>query len=196
VNATSGQDNPATNVTLSDQAKAIIARAQADQAVADRLQQAVDQSNGKTTSNSTSQSGSLDKIYQQISSANAQTGSQPNIVDGSIYGSPSISNTEFVAKYKNTLEWMVAQTAKDNSPQQAAALQAAIDNGTLKIQQASSVPGDTVRENITYTQGANGGSGMSTTQTGTVTGSAETAIQSGNAFQMWTEDRGTVYVSW
>jgi hypothetical protein len=73
----SGQDNPATNITLSSQAKAILAQAQEAQAVADRLQQAVDSFNGNTSnSQSTSSNSNLDQIYQQIQSLSSNTNFQ------------------------------------------------------------------------------------------------------------------------
>jgi hypothetical protein len=77
-----------------------------------------------------------------------------------------------------------------------AALQAAIDNGTLKIQKGSDVPGYNNRTIITYTGSPGGLQGMSSSVYVPPTGAAKEAINAGNALGLWTEDRGDVYVSW
>jgi hypothetical protein len=99
------QNGPATNVTLSDSAKAILARAQEAQTVAERLQQAVDRAYGKASSNGTTPSNSLDltETLQQIASASSQTTGSSQaagfVPDGQIKPLVSFSNSLQVDGY-------------------------------------------------------------------------------------------------
>lgn len=84
----------------------------------------------------------------------------------------------------------------DFPPEKRAALEAAITNGTLKIQKGSEVEGYNTRTTITYNVGPGGGQGMSTSGCRPPTGAAKEAIDSGNAVGLWTADRGDVFISW
>ncbi len=77
-----------------------------------------------------------------------------------------------------------------------AALQAAIDNGTLKIQKGSDVPGYNNRTVVTYSGSPGGLEGMSTSAYVQPTGAVKDAINQGNAFAAWTEDRGDISLTW
>ena len=186
--------DPTDTVVLSDRAKQILARAKSDQAAADKLStllQSLKKPDGKdATSKAKSSDGS--SLFDQLSGrAKSQTSSSTQWEAGSKYGDPTISDAAFVEKYKDTL----LNGLSGAPPEKLAALQAAINNGTLKIQNGSDVPGYNNRTVVTYTDGPSG-HGMSTSAYVAPTGAAKDAIQAGNAYGFWTEDRGDVYVTW
>ena len=72
--ASAGQGNSGVIVDLSDRAKAILARANETQTVADRLQAYSDANRpGGTTSASQSRSPDIGQLYQQMIAGNSQT---------------------------------------------------------------------------------------------------------------------------
>lgn len=111
---------------------------------------------------------------------------------GSKFGDASISDADFNSEIEGSLRAALA----DFPPEKRAALEAAISNGTLKVQKGSDVEGYNTRTTITYNVGAGGGQGMSTSGYRAPTGAAKEAIDAGNAVGLWTADRGDVYISW
>lgn len=192
VQATSG--DPVDVVDLSDRAKQILARANVEQVAADKLSgflQSLEDPEGKSVSSQDSSKGQgslFDKLRGQTTGAAETT----NWTAGSKAGDASISDGDFIAKYKDSLE----AALQDFPAEKRAALEAAISNGTLKIQKGSEVEGYNTSTTVTYSVGPGGGQGMSTSGYKPPTGGAKEAITSGNAVGFWTEDRGDVYVSW
>jgi hypothetical protein len=111
---------------------------------------------------------------------------------GSKWGDASISDAEFTARHKDGI--LAGLTGFPADKQQA--LQAAINNGTLKFQRGSDVEGYNTRTVVTYSGGPGGGQGMSTSGCRPATGAAKEAIDAGNAVALWTADRGDVHVTW
>ncbi|RXT36378.1 hypothetical protein [Bradyrhizobium betae] len=186
--------DPVDVVDLSDRAKQILARANIEQVAADKLSgflQSLKDPDGKsaTSHDSTKGQGSLfDKLRGQASGATKPT----TWTAGSKAGDASISDADFIAKYRDSLEGALQDFPADKR----AALEAAISNGTLTIQKGSDVEGYNTRTTITYNVGPGGGQGMSTSGYRPPTGATKEAIASGNAVGFWTEDRGDVYISW
>jgi len=111
---------------------------------------------------------------------------------GSRAGDASISDADFIAKCKDSLV-----VALEGFPaEKREALEAAINNGTLKIQKGSEVEGYNTRTTVTYSVGPGGGQGMSTSGYRPPTGAVKEAIDAGNAISLWTEDRGDVFITW
>ncbi|MCK1655585.1 hypothetical protein IVA88_29770 [Bradyrhizobium sp. 149] len=186
--------DPVDVVDLSDRAKQILARANVEQAAADKLSGFLQSlkdpdGNSATSHDRTHGQGSLSDKLRGQTTANAETTSW---IAGSKAGDASISDADFVAKYRDSLEGALQDFPADKR----AALEGAISNGTLKIQKGSDVEGYNTRTTIAYNVGPGGGQGMSTSGYRPPTGAAKEAIASGNAVGLWTEDRGDVYISW
>jgi hypothetical protein len=202
------ESSPATVVELSDDAKAIIARAKTDQAVADWLQANIDGLKGRGGKPPSAQHASdPTDLYKQISSlsaaqaddgtSSADAGNSTQWEAGSKWGDASISDAEFAEKYESSFSWWADEFDQYLPPEKGQALRQAIASGTLKFQKASEVEGLNTHSTITYTTGPGGvGQGMSWHFNSHPTGAAKEAIDQGNAFVTWTEDRGDVYVTW
>jgi hypothetical protein len=113
------------------------------------------------------------------------------------YGDPTISDQQLIDKLKGTL--LGTADTDDQAglaPEVGQALRDAVTNGTLKVQQASDVPGLNMHSTNTYSPSSIGGpSGSGTTSTNP-TGSVKEALKAGRAMAMWTSDRGNIYISW
>lgn len=187
--------DPTDTVDLSDRAKQILARAKSEQAAADKLNTLLQSLNNPEGKDATSKpkSGDGTALFDKLSGrSQSQSSSDTQWVAGSKYGDPTISDAAFIDKYKDALLGGLAGAP----PEKLAALQAAINNGTLKIQKGSDVPGYNNRTVVTYSGSPGGLQGMSTSPYVAPTGAAKDAIQAGNAYGFWTEDRGDVYVTW
>jgi hypothetical protein len=77
-----------------------------------------------------------------------------------------------------------------------AAMEAAINNGTIQIQKASEVLGVNYHSTVSYTGSPGGLEGMTVTLQSNPTGAAKDALDQGRAYAFWSEDRGDVYISW
>ncbi len=186
--------DPIDTVDLSDRAKRILARATFEQTAADKLSavlQSLDDPDGKPTASKPS-SDKGTSLFDKLSGRAQDSRNDTAWTAGARAGDASISDAEFTAKYKDSL--LVGLTGFPADKQQA--LQAAINNGTLKFQLGSDVEGYNTRTVVTYTVGPGGGQGMSTSGYRAATGAAKEAIDAGNAYGFWTEDRGDVYVTW
>lgn len=191
--ATSSAD-PSDTVDLSDRAKQLLARAKSEQLAADKLTtllQSLTAPDDKDTA-SKPKSGDGTSLFDKLSGRASRQTSQTDWTAGSKYGNASISDAAFIEKYKDS--FLGALTGQP--PEKLAALQAAINNGTLTFQKGSDVPGYNNRTVITYTGSPGGLQGMSSSAYVPPTGAVKDAIEAGNAIATWTEDRGDVYVTW
>jgi len=185
--------DPTDIVDLSDRAKQVLARAKSEQAAADKLSALVQSLNpDRKNPEAKPKSDDGTSVFDKLSGRTRQQTSDTEWAAGSKYGDPSISDAAFVDKYKDAM--LGALTGFP--PEKVAALQAAIDSGTLTFQKGSDVPGYNTRTSVTYSGEPGGLQGMSTSGHAAPTGSAKDAIEAGNAFGFWTEDRGDVYVTW
>jgi hypothetical protein len=191
---TTTSNEPVDTIDLSDRAKQILARAESEQEAADKLTALLQSLKDPDDKSSISERKADDgtRAFEKLSGRNQRSASETTWTAGSKWGDPTISDAEFVERYKDAL--MGGLTGYP--PEKQAALQAAIANGTLKIQKGSDVPGYNTRTVVTYNVGPGGGQGMSTFGYAPPTGAAKEAIQAGTAYGFWTADRGDVYVSW
>jgi hypothetical protein len=186
--------SPTDSLDLSDHAKAVLAQAQQGQVAADKLSdllQSLRDPSGKSAPSSNQSSTNIS--FAQLSGQ--QASSQSNSTQwqaGSIYGDPTISDAAFIDKYRGAMVNALSGLPSDK----VASLEAAISNGTVKIQPASEVPGYNNRTTITYTGPPGGLQGMSSSAYIPPTGAVKDAIDQGNAIALWTEDRGDVYITW
>jgi hypothetical protein len=185
---------PVDKVDLSDHAKQILARAKTEQLAADKLSgllQSLRNPDGEKASSKGLGDGS--SLYAQPSgnTASSKTGTV-EWEAGSKYGNPTISDSDFLSKY----EPMLRGYAEGLPPEQRQAMEAAISNGTIQIQKASDVAGLNYRSSVNYTGTAGGLQGMSVNHQSNPTGAAKDALDQGQAYAFWTEDRGDVYVTW
>lgn len=192
--SSASSSDPVDTVDLSDRAKQILARAKSEQAAGDKLNallQSLKNPDG-TDIASKAKTGDQTSLFDQLSGKLQQQTSNTTWTAGSKYGDASISDAAFIDKSKDAFLGALAGAP----PEKLAALQAAINNGTLKIQKGSDVPGYNTRTIVTYSGSPGGLQGMSVTGYVPPTGAAKDAIDQGNAIALWTEDRGDVYVSW
>jgi hypothetical protein len=186
--------DPVDTVDMSDRAKATLARAKTEQFAADKLAAQV-----QATRNPGDKSGAVSskpvpdgasKLFDALHGSAA--GNDTDWTAGSKWGDAAISDAAFTDKYKDSL----LGALEGLPPEKREALQAAINAGTLKVQQGSEVAGYNTRTAVTYNGGPGGGQGMSTSGYRAPTGAVKEAIDAGNAVALWTEDRGDVYVTW
>ncbi|OAF16807.1 hypothetical protein [Bradyrhizobium neotropicale] len=186
--------DPVDVLDLSDRAKQILARANLEQAAADKLSGFLQSLKGPDAKSTASHDGSKGQgsLFKKLRGRAQDSSDKTTWTAGSRAGDASISDADFIAKYKDALEGSLAGFP----PDKLAALQSAISNGTLKFQKGSEVEGYNTRTTVTYSVGPGGGQGMSTSGYRPPTGAVKEAIDSGNAVGLWTEDRGDVYVTW
>jgi hypothetical protein len=192
--ATTPSTDPTDTVDLSDRAKQVLARAKSEQAAADKLSallQSLNDPDGKNPE-SKPKAGDGTSVFDNLSGRTQQRASDTEWTAGSNHGDASISDAAFVDKYKDALLGGLTGFP----PEKQAALQAAIDNGGLTIQKGSEVPGYNTRTTVVHSGEPGGLQGMSTSGYAAPTGQAKDAIEAGNAYGFWTEDRGDVYVTW
>ena len=190
--------DPVDVVDLSDRAKQILARATSEQVAADKLSaqlQSLRDPNGKSAASDSkagnSKAGDGASLFDKLR-GRVQDGKNDTVwTAGARAGDASLSDAEFTAKHKDALLGALLGMPAEKLQ----ALQAAINNGTLKFQKGSEVEGYNTRTTVTYTAGPGGG-GMSTSGYRPATGAVKEAIDAGNAIALWTEDRGDVYVTW
>ena len=185
--------DPVDVVDLSDRAKQILARANIEQAAADKLSgflQSLKDPDGKTASRDSSKGQGA--LFEKLRGQSTDGAEATSWTAGSKAGDASISDADFIAKYKDSLEGALQDFPADKR----AAMEAAISSGTLKIQKGSDVEGYNTRTTITYNGSPGGGQGMSTSGYRPPTGATKEAIDSGNAISLWTEDRGDVFITW
>ena len=186
--------DPTDTVDLSDRAKQFLARAKSEQAAADKLNtllQSLKSPDGKDVA-SKAKTSDQTSLFDQLSGQRQQQTNNTTWTAGSKYGDASISDAAFIDKSKDAFLGALAGAP----PEKLAALQAAINSGTLKIQKGSDVPGYNNRTVVTYSGSPGGLQGMSTSAYVPPTGAVKDAIDQGNAIALWTEDRGDIYVTW
>ncbi|WP_377830928.1 hypothetical protein ACFKHW_39895 (plasmid) [Bradyrhizobium lupini] len=190
----SSPSGPVDRVDLSDHAKQILARAKTEQIAAgklsDLLQSLRDPNREETPSRDLSDSFS--PYAQPSGNAASSNGATTQWEAGSKYGNPTISDSDFMSKY----EPMLRGYTEGLPQEQRQAMEAAISNGTIQIQKASDVPGLNYRSSVSYTGTAGGLQGMSVHHQSNPTGAAKAALDQGQAYVFWTEDRGDVFVTW
>lgn len=193
--ASSSSADPVDTISLSERAQQILARANSEQRVADKLSallQSLRNPDGEPAP-ALGKSGNGSSLFRQLS---GQASSKSGFIQweaGSKYGDPAISDADFLTKYRPGPE----SYAEGLSPEQRQAFETAISNGTLQFQKASEVDGLNYRSTVTYTGSPGGLQGMTVThQSSAPTGAAKDAIDHGRAYVFWTEDRGDVYVTW
>jgi hypothetical protein len=197
--ATAGSDTSAVVLDLSERAKMIMARAQADQLVADRPPSSVSStraggSNAAALSHGPDLSGAYRRLAGSSSQANAPAGGQGGATLGGTWGETPVSDADFAAKYQDQIVWTANALDKHLPADRAQALRTALANGTLKFQSASDVADLNTQTSVAYAIG--GGKGLSVAVSSHPTGAVKEAIDQGNAFVFWTADRGDVYVTW
>ena len=124
--------DPADTVDLSDRAKQFLARAKSEQLAADKLNtllQSLKNPDGKDIA-SKAKIGDQTSLFDQLSGQLQQQTSNTTWTAGSKYGDASISDAAFIDKSKDAFLGALAGAP----PDKLAALQAAINNGTLKIE--------------------------------------------------------------
>src|SRR5882757_3580265 len=141
--ANSSSRDPVDTVDLSDRAKATLARARTEQFAADKLAAQV-----QATRNPSDKSGAASsrpapdgasKLFDALHGSAA--GSDTDWTAGSKWGDAAISDAAFTGKYKDSL----LGALEGLPPEKREALQAAINAGTLKVQQGSEVAGYNTR---------------------------------------------------
>ncbi|ABD87768.1 hypothetical protein [Rhodopseudomonas palustris] len=190
-----GAGNPVDIVDLSDHAKQILARAKTEQVAAGKLSDLVQslQRPGGKTATAKPKSDDATSLFDKLSGrSQTQASSTTQWEAGSKYGDPTISDAGFIDKIKDAL-----LTSLSGAPaEKVAALQTAIDSGTLQVQKASDVAGLNYQSTVSYTGSPGGLQGMSVTHQSNPTGAAKDSLDQGRALAFWTADRGDVYVSW
>ena len=106
----------------------------------------------------------------------------------------AISDADFAVKYHDQIAWTASAFDRYLPPEKGQALRAALANGTLKFQAASDVAGLNTQTSVSYASGS--GQGMSVATSSHPTGAIKDAVDQGDAFVLWTSDRGDVYVTW
>jgi hypothetical protein len=193
--ASSARGNPVDIVDLSDRAKQILARAKTEQVAASKLSdlvQSLQSPEGKTSA-SKAKSDDGTSLFDKLSGrTQTPTSGTTQWEAGSKYGDPTISDGAFIDKIKDAL-----LTSLSGAPaEKVAALQTAIDSGTIQIQKASDVAGLNYQSSVSYTGSPGDLQGMSVTHQSNPTGAIKDAIDQGNALAMWTADRGDIYITW
>lgn len=193
--ASSASGNPVDIVDLSDRAKQILARAKTEQVAASKLSdlvQSLQSPEGKTSA-SKAKSDDGTSLFDKLSGrTQTPTSGTTQWEAGSKYGDPTISDGAFIDKIKDAL-----LTSLSGAPaEKVAALQTAIDSGTIQIQKASDVAGLNYQSSVSYSGCPGGLQGMSVTHQSNPTGAVKDAIDQGKALAMWTADRGDIYITW
>jgi hypothetical protein len=242
---------PATQVDLSDHAKAVLAQAAVDQVAADRLQAQVQAGRkGTAGANSANTPNSSKSIFDQIndigselttsgSPANAakppvsasdavlggtpiwqQEGSADNIAilqagaqlynksqamqdlakNGGQFASPTEGHVVsddvlFVYDVHSQVAQDITDLQNKGMTAQAQALSQALQNGTLKFQNASDVPDLNLQSSMIHFADAGGGGEMGSTSLNP-TGATKAALDNGQALALSMGDRGNFYVTW
>lgn len=173
----------ATDVSLSDEAKAILERQQADQAATDKLDAALHPgADGK---------GTKDLTFDDLVTPTAEIFNDE--------GKP-LKAVEMTPEQKKSMisasQTLLVHGVAARDPEAAARLQDAIDNGTVRIRKADDVPGVNTHTTVTYTKGVGGGTGMSTHRTSNPSPEIQAEIDSGHATTMWNINQGDLYITW
>ena len=173
----------ATDVSLSDEARAILARQQADQAVADKLDALLHPG--------TDTKGTRDLTFDDLVTPTAEVLNDE--------GKP-LKAVEMTPEQKKSMisasQTLLVHSVAARNPEAAARLQDAIDNGTVRIRKADDVPGVNTHTKVTYTKGVGGGTGMSTRRTSNPSPEIQAEIDSGHATTMWNINQGDLYITW
>jgi hypothetical protein len=218
-------ENPATIVTLSDRAKAIMTKAQQDQKVADRLGEIVSAGKGKATAKPTqinkagadilAKYGDLPSAKQWASNASADNvglleagtnGFDLQRIEGYVrtmqaggevfLGPDTLTEDErFVQSIQLRLAGEVVDLEKAGLSDKAQALRNAINSGTVRVQRADEVPDLNLNYTITH-YADGGGGGTSSTWEWNPVGDAKTALDSRQAIAIGGVDRGAFFLSW
>lgn len=217
--------NPATIVTLSDRAKAIMARAEQDQKIADKLGEVVAAANGKAKGQSSqfskagadilSKYGDLPGAKQWAANASADNlsiltagmnGFDLNRMENDVrtlqagglvrLGQEGMNEDEqFVQSIQMQLATKVVDLEKAGQSDQAQALRNAINGGTVKVQKSDDVPDLNLKYSTTHFADGSSG-GTSSSWDWNPTGAAKTALDSGHAMAVGGSDRGAFFMSW
>lgn len=211
---TSSSSDTADKVELSDRAKALLARAEVEQAVIAQLKK-VFQPSQSSDQDGASQTTTDDpaQIFQSIAdrlnkAAGAAHQGQTDTAskntgatawqNAAPYGDPNISDAAFFSEMNDSLLAIADfYDQQGRPPDVGQALRDAVRNGTVTIQRASDVPDLNFKSSQTFTKSVHGGgydSFGSTSQN--PTGATKEAMDSGRALAMWNYNRGDIYISW
>lgn len=215
----------ASTVTLSERAKAILAKANADQQVADRLDQIVSAAKGSRQDQATALNkagadimaryGDLPGARQWAANASADNlglletglngfdlqrmeGFARTMQAGSEVrlGQETMSEDEqFVQSIQLRLADQIVSLEKSGQNDQAQALRSAIGSGTVQVQKTDDVPDLNLRYSVSHFGDAGGG-GTSTSWNWNPTGDAKAALDAGRAIAVGGVDRGAFFISW
>lgn len=186
--ASSASDQPATNVSISPQAQAVMERIEAERKVAELLEK---QLAGDTTETS------VDIFF-------SSTSTDESTVEGDESGNlgldalnSSFDDPQVAAKLGEIRErFMVGQVERKAGPEAAQAFKDALASGNVNVQKASDVPGVNYNTTITQIPGAGGTTGMRADTTFNPSPEIRETIDSGRAIVFWNMDAGDVYLTW
>jgi len=215
----------ASTVTLSDRAKAILAKANAEQKVADRLDQIISGAKERGQGNAAllnkagadimARYGDLPGARQWAANASADTlgllktglngfdlqrieGFAKTMQAGSEVrlGQETMSEDEqFVQSIQLRLADQIVSLEKSGQGEQAQALRSAIRSGTVQVQKADEVPDLNLNYSVSHFADAGGG-GTSSSWNWSPTGDAKAALDAGRAIAIGGVDRGAFFISW
>lgn len=216
---------PAVAVTLSERAKVILAKANADQKVADRLDQIVSATRGRGQGQATSLNkagadimakyGDLPGAGQWAANASADTigllkaglnGFDLPRIEGFArtmqaggevrLGQETMSEDEqFVQSIQLRLANQIVSLEKSGQDEQAQALRGAIRSGTVQVRKADDVPDLNLNYSVSHFADAGGG-GTTSSWNWNPTGDAKAALDGGRAITVGGVDRGAFFISW
>lgn len=181
-NSPSG-NGAATNITLSPEAAA---RLESDKAAAEKLANAVSGADTPADEDRSKDLG-FDEIFD-ISEREKPT--RKESADGVLKAVPY---EQMLASTKDATVRLWTGAIERKSPENAVAFTEAMANGTLRIRNASDVPGANVRTEVTY---LDGGQGMKTSQTGKPSADIQAELDAGRALLTWKHGVGDLYITW
>jgi len=178
-----GGNGAATNITLSPEAAA---RLESDKAAAETLANAVSGADTAAVEDRSKDLG-FDDIFD-IAEREKPTRTESD--DGVLKAVPE---AEMRATMKEATQKFWVGIIERKNPENAAALNEALANGTVRIRNASDVPGANVRTEVTYTDD---GQGMRTSKTGTPSADIQAELDAGRALLTWKHGVGDLYITW
>ncbi|QCI63001.1 hypothetical protein [Phreatobacter stygius] len=203
INGAGGKPAPAVVVEMSGRAKALLAKSQADQIVADRLASQVAATREGKAANP-ARAPVTDDAARLFDAASARPATEASGATpwqaGAPYGDPTRSDAQFLeaSGLNSSLKGLADLYEQKGFPAESMqALRRAVDSGTLKIQKAADVADLNFRSQHSFTPSAvGGGYDVWGTTSQNPTGATKDAIDQGRAIAMWTADRGDIYISW
>ena len=174
----------ATNVTLSDKAKATIAAQKGDAAALDLLAK-------NDPAKGLSPDFTLDDVFKQSAEYLSEHDYTPQIKDSPL---GKIAPIDPEALQEASMSLMV-HSVEHRDPDGAAALHAALADGSVRVFKATSVPGvDMNTETIINTTSM--GTSVSFETTTSLSPEAQKLVDSGRAYTMHVEGVGDLYMTW